>query len=739
MKRKSHLRFYTNLFLTSALAIGGSFSLAKAALAQVTLTRAGTTINNTATGSFDGETSGTSGTATSNIVTLSVLEVTGITVTVPTVPFKASTPQITTDSLTPGPYQTSAEFTKGDIVYFDFTITNTGNSPTAFFIPDTATVTNGTQRGIRVLSVDPDGAGAVVATALNTPVPTGGALTTAPTGFLPTPATNGYIPVNGTVIVRVAVELTGVQVNDKTTVVLGSTVATNADGSNGQNEDYVASGTNRDVYTSDLADPTTIPPTYLGVATIDQTLETAGEPVNGTLTPATAGAPRKEAANNASTSITQGIDYGDLPDASVGAFLYKTKLAFSSGYTNSGASHLINKTGPLLSNQLFLGALVPDAEADGQPATNANGDNTNGTNDEDGVSVDGGTNFTSTMPPLATSATSYSVTVKTTNNTGSNAYLAGWVDFNQNGAVDAGEVVYYNLGTNKVDPVTAGTNNLTLTWAVPTGLTPGVRYARFRLTSDPSVYTGGIGGTGAGTVTVPVPLMTAPLGEGEVEDYVINKVPGFNLVKRITNINGSDITGFVDQTDVPGNNDSDPKWPLPRDKYLRGGVNCTPTTPCNTASGTIAGAKPGDLVEYTIYFLSNGSDNVKNVQLCDRIPSSATAPIYNTTFEPATYGASSGVLFGWDSLGTSLVLPDPDNSTLVPSLKVALANASAFVATPTALPAVSCGASTLNPNGAVLFNIGASTVVPAATAVGTTNTATPINSYGFIRFKVKVN
>jgi uncharacterized repeat protein (TIGR01451 family) len=138
-------------------------------------------------------------------------------------------------------------------------------------------------------------------------------------------------------------------------------------------------------------------------------------------------------------------------------------------------------------------------------------------------------------------------------------------------------------------------------------------------------------------------------------------------------------------------------------------------------------------VEYTIYFLSNGSDNVKNVQLCDRIPSSATAPIYNTTFEPDTYGTSNGVLFGWDSQVSPTTLPDPDNSTLVTNIKTAIANASAFVAS-AALPAGSCGGSTLNPNGAVLFNIGASTVVPAATGVGA-----PINSYGFIRFKVKVN
>jgi len=733
MKPKSRFRFYTNLLIASAFCLGGNLCLAKFALANGT--PAGTTITNTATGSFQGDTSGTTGTVTSNTVSLSVYEVAGITVVSSGVN-KATTGEISTDGLIPGPYQTSAEVVKGDIVYFDFTITNTGNSPTAFFIPDTTTITNGTQKGIRVIAVDPDGGGAFPTTTMNASVPTGGALTTA-SGFLTTPAKDGYIPVNGTVKVRVAVEITGVQVNDQTTVVLGSTTGTNANGSNGQNEDYLASGTNRDVYTSDLANGTTIPAAY--VLPVDQTAETNGEPVNGSDTVPPTNVRRKEAADNAFTKITQGIDYGDLPDASVGAaYTYKTKLAYSSGYTNSGASHLINKTG-----QLFMGANPPDAEADGQPTANADGDNTNGItpNDEDGVSKDGGTTFNGTMPPLSTSATTYSVTLKGTNNTGSNAYLAGWVDFNQNGTVDTGEVAYYNLGTNKVDPIATGTtnSNVTLTWTVPTGLSPGARYARFRLTTDTSVYTGGIGGTGAGTVTVPVPLMTAPLGEGEVEDYVINKVPGFNIVKRITNINGTDITGFAPSTTVAGNTDpTDTKWPSPNTQYLRGGVNCTATSPCTTATATtIAGAKPGDLVEYTIYFLSNGTDDIKNVQLCDRIPSNGTTPSY-TTFEPDTYGTSGsglGILFGWDSSGGAI--PDPVDST-TSLIKVALtgtadSDAGTFYPAGTPVPATPCG-STSNPNGAIVVNIGATTVIPAATGSGA-----PKNSYGFIRFKVKVN
>ncbi|NUN65054.1 hypothetical protein HCU40_09865 [Pseudanabaena biceps] len=703
MKLKSRLRFYTSVFLTSALIIGGSFSLSKLALASGT--SAGTVITNTATGSFDGETSGTSGTVTSNAVTLSVLEVTGITVATSGVT-KATPTQVTTDGLTGGPYQSTAtETVRGDIVYFDFTITNTGNSPTAFFIPDVTTITNGTQRGIRVIEVDPDGSVVTNApTVLNTTVPSGGGITTA---FLGT--TDGYIPVNGTVKVRVAVEITGTQVGNTTTVVLGNTSV-----ANGQNEDYVASTgpANRDVFTSDLANGTVVPTTgyaagvptntgYAGKAGIDQTVETNGAPVNGDTTFS-----RKEASNTQTVNITSGIDYGDAPNT------FGTVLNSATGYSGSGASHLIDNT-------IKIGTAVTDAEDDGQPTVGANGDDSNGTtpDDEDGV----------TLPNFDINQTTYTATVNVTNTTGSSAYLVGWIDFNRDGVFQTSEAVIYDAtpGGN-IDPIPTGTTNspLTLTWTLPAGLSAGDRYARFRLTTDLNVI---------GNVITPVAQALTPLGKGEVEDYILGKVPGFNLVKRITNINGTDITGFVNGPDVIGNNDSDVKWPSPNTQYLRGGVNCTPTTPCTTSSGTISGAKPGDLVEYTIYFLSNGSDNVKNVQLCDRIPSSGTAPIYNTTFEPDTYGTGNGVLFGWDSQATPTTLPDPTNSTLVPSIKVAIANTVAFVASSTALPTTPCNG-TANPNGAVLFNIGASTVVPAATGAGA-----PINSYGFIRFKVKVN
>ncbi|MCY7334187.1 MAG: GEVED domain-containing protein [Pseudanabaena sp. CAN_BIN31] len=722
MKLKPRSRFYTKLLLTSAFLLSGSLSLAQLALGQpVTSARAGVEITNTATGSFEGSTSGTSGTVTSNTVTLSVQEVAGILLVPKGTATQPSTTTLATDfsSVTPGPYQGTQGINRGDVVYFDFTITNIGNSPTAIFIPSIAT-TNGTQRGINVIEVDPDGAVVTNApTTLNVPVTAGGTDTITLLG-----ATNGYIPVNGTVTVRVAVEVTGLNVGDVTTVILGNTAV-----ANGQNEDYVASADpiNRDVFTSDLANGTVIPTTgyaagvppntgYAGAGRgIDQTVETNGAPVNGD-----AALFRKEASNTITTAITAAIDYGDAPTP------FRTVLVPASSYSGSGASHIIDAN-------LKLGTAVTDAEADGQPTINADGDNTNGStpNDEDGVSVDGGTTFSSTMPPLPSSATTYSVTLRATNTTGSSAFLVGWIDFNQNGLVDAGESAFRNAGSNPIDAIPANTAaaNYTLTWTVPAGLAPGLRYARFRLSTDVNVY--------GNSLTIPVLQPSTPLGIGEVEDYVINRVPGINVIKRITAITNS-ITNTTTQitdnlvgtpvtigTGITDHNDS--KWPAPKSQYLRGGIACT-ATGSNCNAGAITGAKPNDLVEYTIYFVSNGTDDLTKVNICDRIPA-------NTTFEPNTYGAGNGILFGWYK-NTTGVLPDPANSTLG-TTKFALTNGTGddegeFFAS-AALPTLPCGG-TGNANGGIVVNIGAATTVPAATASGA-----PIKSYGFVRFKVKVN
>lgn len=186
------------------------------------------------------------------------------------------------------------------------------------------------------------------------------------------------------------------------------------------------------------------------------------------------------------------------------------------------------------------------------------------------------------------------------------------------------------------------------------------------------------------------------------------------LVKRITRINSTVFTGFVNASNTT--DDDDDKWP-DRNTYLQGKVD----------GGVV---KPGDEVEYTIYFLSKGSTAAKNVTICDRVPDN-TSFIDNAFNSLKTANNYSGTP-GADS-GIALAL---DSQTLPTAPTVYLSNIADadrgqfFLAGAT--PPVACSGS--NTNGAVVVNVvTGATTLPNATAPGT-----PPNSYGFIRFRATV-
>ncbi|WP_341526064.1 hypothetical protein WKK05_26350 [Nostoc sp. UHCC 0302] len=199
--------------------------------------------------------------------------------------------------------------------------------------------------------------------------------------------------------------------------------------------------------------------------------------------------------------------------------------------------------------------------------------------------------------------------------------------------------------------------------------------------------------------------------------------PQLVLVKRITRINKQDLTNIVDgRSDVSTNaanyvaspndvdDDSSNPWPS---GYLRGMIN----------AGTV---KPGDELEYTIYFLSKGLGDVTSVQICDLVPT-------NTTLIPTAFNGmspSDGGLPGADQ-GIALAL-----GSNIPT--VYLTNAQDadrgyfYTANEPGIPS-SCGSNT---NGAVVVKITRSpdlSNLPPATGSGT-----PANSYGFVRFRAKV-
>jgi uncharacterized repeat protein (TIGR01451 family) len=394
-------------------------------------------------------------------------------------------------------------------------------------------------------------------------------------------------------------------------------------------------------------------------------------------------------------------DYGDAPDS------YATNSTNDTG-EGFGANHAIVNT-------LNLGTNVPDVEADAQTPLNGTGDGL----DEDGIS---------SFPALKADFTSYSLTAKVINPGDSPAKVYGWIDFDRDNEFDEDERGTVSSGTITLDSngkvPTGSDGTVALTWnnlgGTGTDITDGNSFVRLRLTTDNLNLT-----------TETTNRDDASIGNatnGEVEDYRIAIAQATNpkmlLVKRITAINPGQpgeiqFNNFIDDTRTIDDNNS--KWPDPDgnprnniNTYLRGEIN-------------VPGVKPADVMEYTVYFLSSGDENAKDVKICDVVPD-------HMTFVKNTYGVELGIGLGFDST----TIP------LNPNLKLSnLLNDDQgdFYAPDTAPPANLCKKvtpgntlvdvyGTNNDNGAIVVKI---QDLPKVDTPGV-----PTNSYGFIRFRAKV-
>ena len=206
----------------------------------------------------------------------------------------------------------------------------------------------------------------------------------------------------------------------------------------------------------------------------------------------------------------------------------------------------------------------------------------------------------------------------------------------------------------------------------------------------------------------------------------VNNPPKLILVKRITALNG-DSTNFnvfdpLDATNSPTNQVSS-NWPSPDTTYLRGKIN----------GGQV---QTGDILEYTIYFLSVGGVPAANTEICDLVPDGLefvpTGFNNDTGISPNT-ASDFGIVLGWDSTNTGS-LPSPatplSGASLLRLTGVGDADGGEFFAAGTT-PSTTCTAA--NTNGAVVVVVGGTTVIPKATAPGT-----PTGSYGFFRFRARV-
>ena len=141
-----------------------------------------------------------------------------------------------------------------------------------------------------------------------------------------------------------------------------------------------------------------------------------------------------------------------------------------------------------------------DHEDDGQPDSEATGDDNSSNDDEDGVIFG---SLTAGNP-----ATVQVTVIAPLSKTG---YLNAWIDFNADGDWDdTGEQIFTDV------PLTPEHN--TLTFVVPSGATTGTTFARFRFCSDSGMCS----------------LYGGNAANGEVEDYMVNientEIPEFSTI-----------------------------------------------------------------------------------------------------------------------------------------------------------------------------------------------------------------
>jgi uncharacterized repeat protein (TIGR01451 family) len=184
--------------------------------------------------------------------------------------------------------------------------------------------------------------------------------------------------------------------------------------------------------------------------------------------------------------------------------------------------------------------------------------------------------------------------------------------------------------------------------------------------------------------------------------------PGLRLVKRATALTPARATAPIDLTpisvDDSGSFDNAPGWPgtlTPAgiSNYLKGATD--------TAQLDLPGKQSltsGTEVEYSGYYLSNGTVGTNNTKLCDFIPA-------NTTYVPGSLALAKGIATVTTALSDTVTGAGDDRIGFLP------ASSASF-------PAACKGPN--NGKGAVVVNVG-------------NLTTTAPDSYGYFKFKVKID
>ena len=162
-----------------------------------------------------------------------------------------------------------------------------------------------------------------------------------------------------------------------------------------------------------------------------------------------------------------------------------------------------------------LGAAI-DIETASQASADATGDDSNGVDDEDGVSA---------LPPLALGSATYTIPAANISATGTGR-LHAWIDFNRDGVFQATEYTSVN--------VASGVLSGNLVFSGLPAMTVGTTFARFRFTSDAAITSSTPGGVAT---------------NGEVEDYQLQIQPSADLAvtktNAVTSVNAASTTIYT--------------------------------------------------------------------------------------------------------------------------------------------------------------------------------------------------
>ncbi|TMX46634.1 hypothetical protein DA099_15180 [Photobacterium damselae] len=189
-------------------------------------------------------------------------------------------------------------------------------------------------------------------------------------------------------------------------------------------------------------------------------------------------------------------DYGDAPDVGVGVGGgdYRTIAA------NNGPYHSI------VSGAIFIGTTAPDGELDGAQSITADGDDLDGTDDEDALGV----------TQLYETSTTFSYNQLVNNSSGSDAYLYAWVDWDNSGTFDKDEFVEGGVSTGDPIVIPTGSSNVgtSMLWStLPALSSMDEYYLRVRI-SDQIL-------TDSATGSDEDPRSLGNGGSGEVEDQIL--------------------------------------------------------------------------------------------------------------------------------------------------------------------------------------------------------------------------